>query len=400
MWLLSTDRAELHFFPTVEKAQLEVYAILSHVWDKTEQSFQDTQALCTRCAADGTNPRDFASAKVRDSCKLAQENGYKWIWNDTCCIDKTSSAELSEAINSMFTYYTLAEVCYAYLRDVPAGAPLDEFDSPFRKSRWHQRGWTLQELIAPEVVVFISQDWKAITTKADVAPLLEEITSVPASVLRLEEEVRDISIGRRMSWAGKRETTRSEDEAYCLMGLFEINMPTLYGEGKQAFRRLQEEIMRKSVDTSLFAWGEVVWQLPSTIDPWDRLDYREMYLFAPTPQHFNSSPHVTFAPRALEELMSAAETQSNDVCIMCSPLLFQRSSFTDTLTDFHVQTGSDQSTASSLPEKNEAIHPTAMMATPYGVRAHTRTPYTVQQAPDIDFSNVQNSVSPFMPLRY
>ncbi|RDX45548.1 HET-domain-containing protein, partial [Lentinus brumalis] len=255
MWLLSTDRAELTFFPTVEAARQQVYAILSHVWGPSEQSFQETQRYRLECKASGENPRNRSTAKVKESCVLAQRHGYRWIWNDTCCIDKTSSAELSEAINSMYTYYSLAEVCFAYLGDVSIDCDLDDVDSAFRRSRWFTRGWTLQELIAPDHVVFVASSWEILGTKADLAALLAEITWVPVPVLLLEEEVRDISIARRMSWASSRVTTRTEDEAYSLMGIFEVNMPTLYGEGRQAFRRLQEEIMKNSIDTTLFAWG-------------------------------------------------------------------------------------------------------------------------------------------------
>ena len=149
MWLLSTDRAQLRFFASAGDAQKEGYVILSHVWDQSgEQTFQETQALCARCAKDGTNPRDLSSDKVRQSCQLAEGQGYRWIWNDTCCIDKSSSSELSEALNSMYQYYSLASVCYVYLRDVPTSSreELHAERSPFRESIWHRRGWTLQVL--------------------------------------------------------------------------------------------------------------------------------------------------------------------------------------------------------------------------------------------------------------
>ena len=314
MWLLSTDRAELQFFPTVEAAQQQVYAILSHVWDASgEQTFQQTQELRAQCQRTGAIPRDLSSPKVRESCMIAGRHGYQWIWNDTCCIDKTSSADLSEAINSMYVYYARAEVCYAYLADVPNVGDTDEHDALFRRSRWHTRGWTLQELIVPDVVVFLSAQWKVMGTKADRAALLQEITAVPATILRLEEEIRNISVARRLSWAAAQVTTRPEDEAYCMMGIFEINMPTLYGEGRNAFQRLQEEIMRKNIDTTLFAWGDVDHKLPSTIDPWDRLDYPEMYLFAPSPEQFGGSSKVEFSPRAMQKLGGSFTRNSQPV---------------------------------------------------------------------------------------
>ncbi|PIL27100.1 hypothetical protein GSI_10240 [Ganoderma sinense ZZ0214-1] len=260
MWLLNTARAELEFFPTPESVP-RGYAILSHVWDKTEQTFQDIQALRIKCAEDGTNPRDLVCDKVRAFCVLAERAGHEWGWADMCCIDKTSSTELSEAIVSMYRYYSLAEVCYAYLRDVPTTSEDDlrgpDSESAFRASRWHKRGWTLQELIAPSLVLFLSCTWEILGSKADLADLLEEITRVPAAVLRLEDEHSAHCVAARMSWAADRETTRPEDEVYCLMGIFGIFMPPLYGEGKNAFLRLQEEIMKQVDDPSIFAWGDV-----------------------------------------------------------------------------------------------------------------------------------------------
>ncbi|TFK83632.1 HET-domain-containing protein [Polyporus arcularius HHB13444] len=230
MWLLSTARAELQFFPSVQAAQIARFAILSHVWDADEQSFQETQALRAQCALAGSNPRDLSSAKIRESCKLAEKHGYKWIWNDACCIDKTSSSELSEAINSMFALYSHADVCYAFLKDVPLNDKLDGKHSELRnsdfcRSSWFQRGWTLQELLAPDCVIFLSSAWTMMGTKASLAQLVSEITLIPRSVLLLEEGLWDMSVARRMSWAAGRQTTRPEDEAYCLLGLFDIHMP-------------------------------------------------------------------------------------------------------------------------------------------------------------------------------
>ncbi|KAI0692861.1 hypothetical protein C8T65DRAFT_744963 [Cerioporus squamosus] len=233
MWLLSTSCAELKDF--VSSESVGGYAILSHVWNTDEQSYQDIQALRALCAQTEQNPRNLASDKIRRCCELAERHGYLWLWIDTCCIDKTSSAELSEAINSRYRYYSLADVCYA--------------------SRWHLRGWTLQELVAPKQLLFISQSWDVLGSKAELATVLETTTGVPATVLRFQQRVVDISIAQRMSWAAFRTTTRVEDEAYCLMGIFGVNMPTLYGEGRAAFQRLQEEILRRHADTTLFAWG-------------------------------------------------------------------------------------------------------------------------------------------------
>ena len=158
----------------------------------------------------------------------------------------------------MFRYYALSDVCYVYLHDVDlTGDPsLGSWTVQFERSRWHQRGWTLQELLAPRNVQFMTKDWTRIGTKIFLADMLQQITGIPAAVLRFEQDVADMSVAARLSWAAGRRTTRVEDEAYCLFGLFGINMPTMYGEGRDAFYRLQEEIMRTSTDTSLLVWGE------------------------------------------------------------------------------------------------------------------------------------------------
>ena len=277
-------------------------------------------------AAAGTNPRDSASDKVRQCCIVAERHGYPWIWNDTCCIDKSSSSELSEAINSMFRYYSLAKACYAYLRDVPTSneQTLREPRSAFRTSRWHTRGWTLQELIAPAFLIFLSADWEMLGTKMELSDVLEEITSVPATVLKMEKPLSDVSIACRMAWAAKRKTTRVEDEAYCLMGIFSINMTTLYGEGRHAFQRLQEEIMKHSIDASLFAWEDAE---TSRLD----LDYSQhslmvpghpeacshrvptTYLLARSPADFSTSAGAQFV------LPPPQQPQSELVSEVCAP---------------------------------------------------------------------------------
>ena len=304
MWLLSTDRAELHYFSSPEAVD-GGYAILSHTWGEKEQTFQDTQDLRDRGERTGKNPRDLAREKVRECCILAERHGYKWIWNDTCCIDKTSSTELSEAINSMFLWYSCAEVCFAYLVDVESDCELDAEDSSFRTARWHSRGWTLQELIAPFLVLFVSRDWKIIGNKQELAPLLQWITHVEKEVLTREIHFSEVCVARRMLWAAKRSTSRVEDEAYSLMGLFNINMPPIYGEGQQAFQRLQREIMKRSFDTTLFArnCNDII-DLPWDCTPLD-LDahYREFnnnplfepqaYLLAESPRKF-AHPAVDF----------------------------------------------------------------------------------------------------------
>ncbi|KAI6013259.1 heterokaryon incompatibility protein-domain-containing protein, partial [Pisolithus marmoratus] len=198
--------------------------------------------------------------KIIRSCKQAEKDGYSWLWIDTCCIDKRSSAELSEAINSMYRWYRNAQRCYVYLGDVDESAfPTEQDFSKFNKSNgwpeWFSRGWTLQELIAPQEVEFFNKNWVSIGTKQDMTSTLEDITRIPSEVLREGQVVRWYSsVVQIMSWAADRKTTRVEDRAYSLLGLFDVNMPMLYGEGSKAFQRLQLEIIRVSSDHSIFAW--------------------------------------------------------------------------------------------------------------------------------------------------
>ena len=191
------------------------------------------------------------------ACQVARDAGYRYIWIDSCCIDKTSSSELSQAINSMYAWYGASRVCYAYLADVPPGDDPEYEGSVFRESRWFTRGWTLQELIAPVDVVFLSADWQTIGSKHYLGDVLEETTGIDQDALLHATELDKFSVAQRFSWASKRTTERVEDQAYSLMGIFDINMPTLYGEGERALRRLQEEIVRRTPDQSIFAWGAV-----------------------------------------------------------------------------------------------------------------------------------------------
>ena len=197
------------------------------------------------------------SAKVRQACTIARENGYDFLWIDSCCIDKTSSSELSEAINSMYEWYRGATVCYAYLADVPFDENHHAVSSSFRTSRWYDRGWTLQELIAPSALTFLSKDWKVIGTKGSLCDLVEAVTGIPEEALLHTKPLHAFSVAERFSWAAERQTMREEDRAYSLLGIFGIHMPTLYGEGELAFQRLQEEIVRRIPDQTLFAWPSV-----------------------------------------------------------------------------------------------------------------------------------------------
>jgi hypothetical protein len=187
---------------------------------------------------------------VKGICILAREYGLQYAWIDTCCIDKSSSAELSEAINSMFAWYRKAAVCCVYFSDVDMSI---EEEPQLEQSRWFGRGWTLQELIAPRKLDFFDCNWNQIGSKSDLKELLYRVTNIDPAVLD-GGDVSAVSVGRRMSWASSRKTKRAEDGAYCLLGLFDVNMPLLYGERDKAFVRLQEEVLKHSNDSSILAW--------------------------------------------------------------------------------------------------------------------------------------------------
>lgn len=254
------------------------YAILSHTWGEGEVSFQDYQ---NRPLAS----QKLGYRKIISSCRQAFKDGLCYCWVDTCCIDKTSSAELSEAINSMYSWYQNSIVCYAYLADVSCeedgSFPLGSFNS----SKWFTRGWTLQELLAPRNVHFYDKNWKTLGDKIDLQGQLSSLTRVDKEYLLGSCSVGEASIAKRMSWMANRTTTRVEDRAYCLLGLFDVNMPLLYGEGLRSFTRLQEEILKCSADQTLFCW---TWQ-QDLVDPaWDSI-------LAPCPAVFRDCGH--FVPR-------------------------------------------------------------------------------------------------------
>jgi hypothetical protein len=246
MRLLHTRTLKLYEF---SPNAIPPYAILSHTWGKG-----DEEVKLQDLGAPGVEQK-AGYAKIKGCCRQAQQDGLAYAWVDTCCIDKTSSAELSEAINSMFRWYANAEVCYTYLVDVPSSLNPNNLVH-FKSSRWFTRGWTLQELIAPGNVVFYTREWKYLGTKREFTVTISAVTGIHEDIL-LGRNLTEVSIANRMSWASGRVTTRPEDIAYCLLGIFGINMPLLYGEDQKAFIRLQEEIIKVSDDHSIFAWKSV-----------------------------------------------------------------------------------------------------------------------------------------------
>ncbi|KAM7210819.1 hypothetical protein V8F06_013799, partial [Rhypophila decipiens] len=254
---------------------------------------------------------------------ISQGNRISHVWIDTCCIDKSSSAHLTENINSMYVFYTRARLCIVHLVDLPLDVP---FNEGLKSCRWITRGWTLQEMIASREIHFYSsnyvpdgdvKEWKYLGTKAQFSDALAEATNVPRDVLTGRGSVGSYSLAQRMLWASKRITTRPEDMAYCLLGIFGVNMPLIYGERDRAFRRLQEHIIKGSNDMTIFAWEPVttktrVWlcsifapspanfQNSSMIRPWSKNSHDPEYTL--TNKGLRMQDYLYYVPRKGERL--------------------------------------------------------------------------------------------------
>lgn len=239
MRLLDCSSAQFSLTKDFPSSEIPPYAILSHTWgpDTEEVTYRDL----INC--DGQHKAGFT--KIRFCAEQAKRDGLRYIWVDTCCIDKTNNTELSEAINSMFLWYRKSARCYVYLSDIPSsvyeqGGLL--LETAFRASRWFTRGWTLQELLAPSSVEFFISDGRRLGDKRSLERQIHETTGIAIPALR-GDQLSGFDIDQRFKWADRRQTTRDEDWAYCLLGIFDVFMPLIYGEGKDnAVRRLRKEL--------------------------------------------------------------------------------------------------------------------------------------------------------------
>ncbi|CZR52439.1 related to beta transducin-like protein [Phialocephala subalpina] len=293
MWLI--DSHSYNLVPVVNAEDYE-YAILSHTWalpdsDDQEVLFQDMADLKM------ARQKTYGWSKIEMTCTLARERRLEYAWVDTCCIDKSSSAELSEAINSMFRWYELSTVCFAYLVDLlPQDSTFSDIDvavGRLQGCQWFKRGWTLQELIAPSIIEFYDQGWNKFGDKAGLCKQLKEITGIDGAALQNKTDLQRYPVAVRMSWAVNRKTTRVEDIAYCLLGIFDINMPMLYGEGHKAFFRLQQAIAQETNDLSLFAWQQSE-KVPT--------NQRYRGIFAKSPNEFANCSKILKHPQVYHEV--------------------------------------------------------------------------------------------------
>ena len=299
MRLLNTSS---HQFKEYFEKDIPPYAIISHRWQDDEISFKE---LKKGQFEDGAGQLRSGMKKILEACSVARSRDLEWMWIDTCCIDKRSSAELSEAINSMYRWYQNSKECYVYLVDVhwdsSSDHPLPLSREEFAKSQWFLRGWTLQELLAPRSVIFFDEVWNRIGNRGELCRPIADTTGIDVEWLltndddhwqpprerpadcerkadcRFHAEVGGLSIATKMSWASKRKTSRVEDTAYCLIGIFGINMPHLYGEGEKAFQRLQYEIIRAHDDDSILCFHK---------------GHNSQQSLADSPAAFSNSSHI------------------------------------------------------------------------------------------------------------
>jgi hypothetical protein len=221
------------------------YAILSHTWTEGQEVTHNEVVT-------GGGKKKTGYDKLRFCAEQAATDGYQYFWIDTCCINKADPVELSTAINSMYRWYQRAAKCYVYLSDV--SVPVEVVNAQafpitwtetFRQSRWFTRGWTLQELLAPPHVEFFSKEGRLLGSRISLEQEIHQVTTIPVRVLR-GQSVAEYSVKERMRWAATRTTTLKEDKVYCLLGIFGVFLPLIYGEGEEyATQRLEEEIARR-----------------------------------------------------------------------------------------------------------------------------------------------------------
>jgi len=333
MYLINVVTYLLKYFVDIDDCP--DYAALSHRWGATEDelTFQEIEHITERTL------QKLGWQKLVRSCEAAKNLKCDWVWIDTCCIDKKSNAELQEAINSMWNVYSKAAVCMAYLNDVQYSPMVDEdgfnstmatdldildgqafpnwlVEQSFESSQWFTRGWTLQELLAPRNVVFFAPDWRPFGTRNGLSQMIAHISEIPAETLHFENQsttsqsanrmrqranyIRGYSTATKLSWAAKRRTKRIEDQAYSLLGLFNIQMPLLYGEGRTAFERLQKQLLEENGDPTLLLWQD----RPDFVPDDGNYSYdgdRPTSLFAESPANFaNVLSFPLYNPSRLE----------------------------------------------------------------------------------------------------
>ena len=234
---------KFHFIQNLLGGDIPSYAILSHTWGR------DTDEVTYRDLVDETGKGKAGFWKISFCAEQARRDGLQYIWVDTCCIDRSNNVELSEEMGSLFHRYRDASRCYVLLSDVSisggqknSGQSEIQWESDFRAARWFTRGWTLLDLLAPASVEFFSREGRRLGDKRSLEPQIHEITGIAIPALR-GSPLSQFGVDERFKWAETRQTTREEDWVYCLLGIFDVSMPLIYGEGREnAIRRLRREI--------------------------------------------------------------------------------------------------------------------------------------------------------------
>ncbi|KAK4183097.1 hypothetical protein QBC35DRAFT_350493, partial [Podospora australis] len=288
MRLINTRTRRLEFSPANSKLPLPKYAILSESHAPGEDKASSYPNLIQNPKSSNNRQngnREEDHQRLDKPCLLALSHGFEYIWIDTLCIDHKNNADIAKAVKSTWKRLSRASVCFVYLDDVSLLAQ-------FLTSQWFTHTWTLPALLAPPSVVFHNSSWEELGTKSSpsLCPIISRITGIPQSILRGETSLHSTSIAQKMSWAARQKTpsTRPEDRAYSLMGLFGLEdddntLKIRYGEGfRRAFTRLQQGIIQKFPDDhTIFAW-----RLSHSCEAEDGS------LLAPSPRCFEASGRI------------------------------------------------------------------------------------------------------------
>lgn len=251
--LLSSIRDQERFRRGVET--FFEYVMFSHKWEETcnEPSFQDVLGKSVYHDLE----RSPTNEKLRKFCEIVRETGYRWAWSDTCCIDRTNSFMLNKAIVSMYRWYKESALTLALLSSIVPPSKRGDL----RDSIWMTRAWTLQELLAPRAIRFYDSEWKLYLNDPHhdhrVSPIINAELAAAVSVTSKTISAfhpGDLGVREKLRLASTRSSTKEEDIAYSLFGIFASDLQPNYGEGKDALGRLLEEIVHRSGDITVLAW--------------------------------------------------------------------------------------------------------------------------------------------------
>ncbi|KAJ8519460.1 hypothetical protein ONZ45_g3573 [Pleurotus djamor] len=265
------------------------YAILSHTWANRELGFRDVNVEGGMGV--GSLEKKEGYAKLDGMCRVAGEFMCRYVWFDAVCIDKSNTMEMEETIHSMWKWYQNAYICIVHLSNTnlklpsyPANSSVsptgprrrgDSKRKQLKEDPWFRRGWTLPELLAPKRIKFYLGDWtkmdQRVGRRFDICRVQEEgfdfgaeyvqflrlvadAATVPVCAVK-QFSLRTHSAPEVFHWISKRITTRPEDLSYCLMGMLDIHIPIIYGEGHEnAFYRLQSACLQSSPSRLIFHW--------------------------------------------------------------------------------------------------------------------------------------------------